>query len=352
MSFNTNGKLRKVVAIGDIHGDYYRILRILEEQQILIPGTLVWDPFSNNVDLVFIGDYVDWRNELLEGDKKEWDKGPYKVLWLLRFLVETTEKLNKKDKSFKSKVYIIMGNHDDMMMESFFNIFKLKDEEIDQIVNDPVGTGYLVVAQNYMELGKKDIVEDIMRFMNWFVQGGQHTINSFGGLYEWKKSLEGDMGKFLDKHLRLGKIINNKLYTHSVPDRKEFWINIENAGNIKCGVKDKLKDAYLWGRKIWGYDYQTGQRTKPHTSAEVDDMLRRCGVKGFVVGHTPMKKDYPVMAYEGRIVNIDLHGVPGSQPYVEIYYKDDSQDKKQDNDKKHDKKHDKSDSSQNKKHDQ
>ena len=62
-----------------------------------------------------------------------------------------------------------------------------------------------------------------------------------------------------------------------------------------------------------------------------------CGVKGFVVGHTPMKKDYPVMAYEGRIVNIDLHGVPGSQPYVEIYYKDDSKDKKQD-------------SSQNKKH--
>lgn len=335
MSFNTNGKLRKVVAVGDIHGDYYRILRILEEQQILIPGTLVWDPFSDNVDLVFIGDYVDWRNELLEGDDKEWNKGPYKVLWLLRFLVETTEKLRKKNKSFKSKVYIIMGNHDDMMLESLNIVNKLDDEDINNIINDP--TGYLVVAEKYNELGKPEIVEDILRFLNWFVQGGEHTMNSFGGYSEWKKSLEGDMGEFLDKNLRLGVVINNKLYTHSVPDKKEFWVKIENAGNIKCGVKNKLKDAFLWGRRIWGYDYQTGQRTKPHSSAEVDEMLRMCGVKGFVVGHTPMKKDYPVMAYEGRIVNIDLHGVPGSQPYVEIYYKDDSKDKKQD-------------SSQNKKH--
>ncbi len=325
MSFNTSGKLRKVVAVGDIHGDYYRILRILEEQQILIPGTLVWDPFSDNVDLVFIGDYVDWRGELLEGDKKEWDKGPYKVLWLLRFLIETTEKLRKKYKTFKSKVYIIMGNHDDMMMESL-NIFNLLEkDDVEQIVNDP--TGYAVVAQKYMDSGKdvSVIMDAIMRFLNWYVQGGQHTIDSFGGLYEWKKSLEGDMGEFLNKYLRLGVIINNKLYTHSVPDKKEFWVNIENAGNIKCGVKNKLKEAFLWGRKIWGYDFTTGQRTKPHTSAEVDEMLRMCGVKGFVVGHTPMKKDYPVMACEGRIVNIDLHGIPGSQPYVEIYYKDDSE---------------------------
>ncbi len=325
MSLSATGKLRKVVAIGDVHGDYYRVLRILEEQQILIPGTLVWDPFSDNVDLVFIGDYVDWRGEQLEGYEDEWPKGSYKVLWLIKFLFETVDKLRKKYKNFSSRIYMLMGNHDDMMLESL-NIFKyLANDELEEIINNP--TGYAVIAQKYMDAGSDGakIVDIVMRFLNWFVQGGQQTIDSFGGLYEWKNSLEGEMGKFLDKRLLLGVVINNRLYAHSVPDKKEFWVPIENAGKIKCGVRDRLKEAFLWGRKVWGYDFTTGQRTKPHSSSEMDDMLRKIGIKGFVVGHTPMRKDYPVLAFNGRIVNIDLHGVPGSQPYVEIYYSSDGE---------------------------
>lgn len=319
MSFNTGGKLRKVVAIGDLHGDYYRVLRILEEQQILIPGTLVWDPFSDNVDLVFIGDYVDWRGELLEGDQREWKMGSYKVLWLIKFLFETVEKLSKKNKSFTSKIYMLMGNHDDMMFESLSLFDTLGDEDVREIVDNP--TGYAVVAQKYMDdpdSGK--IMDAIMRFLNWFVQGGKETVASFGGLDSWRQSLQGDMGKFLEEHLMLGVVINGRLYSHSVPDKQEFWVPIKNAGKIKCGVKNRLKEAFLWGRKVWGFDFSTGQRTKPHSSAEIDEMLRMMKIKGFVVGHTPVRKDYPVMSYEGRIVNIDLHGVPGSQPYVEIYY--------------------------------
>lgn len=322
MSLNTGGKLRKVVAVGDIHGDYYRVIRILEEQQILIPGTLVWDPFSDNVDLIFIGDYVDWRGEMLEGDEREWSKGTYKVLWLIKFLVETTVKIKKQNPNFSSTIHILMGNHDDMMMESLGIFDIIGNEDVEEIVENP--TGYTLVAQKYMEAGgdTQKIMDAIMRFLNWFVQGGKQTIESFGGLYEWKNSLEGEMGEFLDKYLCLGVVINGRLYSHSIPDKKEFWVPIENAKGIKCGVRHRLKEAFLWGRKIWGYDFTTGQRTKPHTSAELDEMLRMIGIKGFVVGHTPMRKDYPVMAYEGRIVNIDLHGVPGSQPYVEIYYND------------------------------
>lgn len=319
MSFNTGGKLRKVVAIGDLHGDYYRILRILEEQQILIPGTLVWDPFSDNVDLVFIGDYIDWRGELLEGDQREWKMGSYKVLWLIKFLFETVEKLSKKNKSFTSRVYMLMGNHDDMMFESLSIFDIIGEDDVREIVDNP--TGYAVVAQKYMDdpdSGK--IMDAIMRFLNWFVQGGKETVASFGGLDAWRNSLNGDMGKFLKEHLMLGVVINGRLYSHSVPDKKEFWVPIQNAGKMQCGVKHRMKEAFLWGRKVWGFDFSTGQRTKPHTSAEIDEMLRMMKIKGFVVGHTPVRKDYPVMSYEGRIVNIDLHGVPGSQPYVEIYY--------------------------------
>lgn len=328
MSFYTGGKLRKVVAIGDLHGDYYRILRILEEQQILIPGTLVWDPYSDNVDLVFIGDYVDWRGEFLEGisdndmelaKEKSSPKGSYRVLWLIRFLFATVEKLRRKNRGFASRIFMLMGNHDDMMMESL-DIFKiLKEDEIEDIINDT--SNCYAVAQKYSDdPNSSKIIESVMRFVNWVVQGGKETILSFGGLSEWRKSLEGDMGEFLNSHLKLGVVINNRLYSHSIPDKKEFWIPIANAGKIRCGEKHKLKEAFLWGRKVWGYDYTTGQRTKPFSPSQLNEMLRMMKVKGVVVGHTPVRQVYPQLSYEGLVVNIDVHGVPGSQPYVEIYY--------------------------------
>ncbi len=315
-----NGKLRKVVAVGDLHGDYFRVLRILEEQQLLIPGTLVWNPLSDSVDLVFIGDYVDWRGEPLEGERDDWLKGAFKVLWLLQTLYDNLEKLRKVQPDFTSRIYIVMGNHDDMMMESLGIFTTIDYEDIEFLIDNP--QSYTVIVQKYMDKGEdpQQIAEIILRFLNWFVQGGEPTIASFGGLQEWKSAMEGQMGNFLKKNLLLGAVINGRLYSHSVPDKKEFWIPFENIGQITCGVKHRLKEAFLWGRKVWGYDFSTGMRSKPFTSEELTEMLNMIGIKGFVVGHTPMNRPSPLIAYEGRVVNVDLHGIPGSQPYIEIYF--------------------------------
>src|SRR5437879_3114864 len=35
---------RKSVAIGDLHGDFHRLVRLLEEEGILIRGTYAWNP--------------------------------------------------------------------------------------------------------------------------------------------------------------------------------------------------------------------------------------------------------------------------------------------------------------------
>ncbi|HIB69621.1 MAG TPA: hypothetical protein EYO33_32230, partial [Phycisphaerales bacterium] len=77
------------------------------------------------------------------------------------------------------------------------------------------------------------------------------------------------------------------------------------------------KESFLWSRKIWGYDYCTGSRTVPFTPEEMDEMLEGMGVKGVVVGHTPLPHDgKPVVAYEGRVINIDLHAFPGSEAFI------------------------------------
>jgi len=320
MSSEHANKLRKVVAIGDIHGDYFRILRILEEQQILIPGTLVWNPLSDNVDLVFIGDYIDWRGESLEGYTEDWASGGYKVLWFLKTLWENIDRIQKVSSSFSSKIHIVMGNHDDMMMESVRIFSSLSFEDVEFLIENP--QSYTVIVQKYMHKPElaQSIAEQILRFLNWFVQGGEPTIDSFGGLRKWKDAMEGSLGKFLRKNLILGIIINGRLYSHSVPDKKEFWTPFRKFEKVECGIRSSFKEAFLWGRKIWGYDFSTGMRAKPFTSEELDEILKKIGIKGFVVGHTPMNRVSPLIAYEGRVVNIDLHGVPGSQPYVEIYF--------------------------------
>ena len=80
------------------------------------------------------------------------------------------------------------------------------------------------------------------------------------------------------------------------------------------------KESFLWSRKIWGYDYCTGSRTVPFTPEEMDEMLSGMGVKGVVIGHTPLPHDgKPVVAYEGRVINIDLHAFPGSEAFIERY---------------------------------
>ncbi len=315
-----NNKLRKVVAVGDVHGDYYRVLRILEEQQITIPGTAEWNPMSDNVDLVFMGDYVDWRGEALEGDSDEWRKGAFNVLWLLKSLKENIERIKKVRPEFSSRLYIVMGNHDDMMMESVLIFKSIEYEDILYIIDNP--QMYSVIVQKYIENGKDSqfIGDIVLKFLNWFLQGGESTVAGFGTLLDWKNAMEGEMGDFLRENLLLGVVINGRLYSHSIPDKKEYWIPFEKTGKTICGVKNNLKDAYLWGRKAWGYDYTTGMRTKPFTADELNEMLSKIGIKGFVVGHTPMNRPSPVIAYDGRVVNIDLHGVIGSQPYVEIYF--------------------------------
>ena len=59
---DTDQVTRTLVAIGDLHGDYFRMLRLLRENDLILPGTTVWNPDKKRVDLVLIGDYVDWRN--------------------------------------------------------------------------------------------------------------------------------------------------------------------------------------------------------------------------------------------------------------------------------------------------
>ncbi|MCE7871697.1 hypothetical protein DYH09_15140 [bacterium CPR1] len=312
-------RTRTVVAIGDLHGDYFRLRRLLIENDILLPDTDAWNPEADRVDLILIGDYVDWRKETLEGPREEWVAGARRILELLFSLHNDVERLHASDPGFDSRVYALLGNHDDMMLEAH-RVFKfLEYEQMESFLSSVGSQAHVKRAIHEMGLSPAN-VERLLKFLNWYVQGGEATIDGFEGLNHWKSAMDGDLGDFLRDHLRLGVVVNQRLYAHTAPDHREFWRPLEEIVDLPESAYRQAKEAFLWSRRVWGYDYYTGTRTAPFTDEELDEMLRGIGVTGLVVGHTPLTREgRPVVAYDGRVVNIDLHGFPDSAALVEEY---------------------------------
>lgn len=316
-------KPRTLIAVGDLHGDYYRLLRHLRENDLLLPDTLAWNPERSRVDVVLIGDYVDWRGETLEGPLDQTPEDPAmgarKILEIILHLEKELESLRKTEEEFDSHFYALLGNHDEMMLDAM-EVFEFMTPET---LQDLLGRArnFAVVKRQITDAGMAaDQVEKVLRFLNWYVQGGESTMKGFGGLVPWKVVMEGELGRFLRARLRLGVVVNDRLFTHTVPDHKRFWKPIEEIVGLPEAEFRQARESFLWSRKVWGYDYYTGMRTTPFTEKELDEMLEGLGVRGMVVGHTPLAKGpEPVVAYGGRVINLDVHGTPGAHALVEEY---------------------------------
>lgn len=316
---DTDRVTRTLVAIGDLHGDYFRMLRLLRENDLILPGTTVWNPDKKRVDLVLIGDYVDWRNEPLEGPQEQWVEGARRIIELLFSLHHQLEKLRSNDDAFKSHIYALLGNHDEMMIEAHTLFDFMGLDKLEEFLQSVEGNIQVRTAIQGLGLGPGE-VEKVLKFLNWYVQGGRATIEGYKGIREWKEAMDTDMGDFLRTYLRLGVVVNNRLFAHTAPDPRQFWLPINDIMELPESTYRQAKEAFLWSRKVWGYDYCTGSRTVPFTAEEMDEMLENMGVEGVVVGHTPLPHDgKPVVAYDGRVINIDLHAFPGSEAYIETY---------------------------------
>lgn len=310
---------RKIVAVGDLHGDFYRLTRILEEEDVLIPGTFAWNPRACHVDLVLIGDYVDWRGEPLEGDPERSVDGARRILELLQSLHKQAQELREYYEDFDGRLYALRGNHDDMMLDALRIFDFLAQDQLELLMKN--AHQYITLRKTVMNLGLVgEQVETVMKFLNWYVQGGKTTIEGWGSVFRWKEVMDGDLGDFLRRDLLLGVIVNRRLYAHTVPDVPDFWRPLDVLQALPEALHSQLREAFLWSRKLWGFDYYTGSRTEPFTEKELDAMLLGLQVDGIVVGHTPVTSEMePFNAYNGKVINIDLHGIPGSRALVESY---------------------------------
>lgn len=316
-------RTRTLMAVGDLHGDYYRLLRYLREMDFLLPGTISWNPKADRVDLIFIGDYVDWRGEPLEAPFDQTNnsavEGPRKILELIVSLQKDMARLRRFDPNFDSRFYPILGNHDLMMISSA----KVTNYLSADFINDTLLTSriYPLLRRQLSDKGlDSNQIEEAMGFINWWYQGGEGTAEGFGGLEKWAEVMHNGAYQYLEDNLYLGVIVNNRLFAHSVPDNRDYWRSMQELAELPESTYLAARESFIWGRRVWGYDYQSGTRTPQFTDDELQTMLDAFECTSCVIGHTPLSRDTEhVRAYDDKVINIDVHGCPGSKAFIETY---------------------------------
>lgn len=321
----------KVIAIGDLHGDFYRFKRILEETETL--NITEKDPnniesleinFKNLEDkiVVFIGDYVDWREEQLENplnlNKSQLIKGTAKILKSINIIY------NNQD--FKDKFYFLIGNHEDMMFKAldFIVNYYLKDKEKESIEKNLEDLINIVLENPYKLIYESEnpiFAEKYFNFINWYFQGGKNTIFSFGSTFNFINNIL-NMKFFKELILYLKLCVSDGLifFAHTFPDDKETLINSlgnsENSKDTKI-IDDFVINQFLWSRRIWGIDAFNGKYTEATKFEEIKDIFEHNKIKHFIIGHTRISKNTePFYHFDGKIINIDLHGTPLSKPLI------------------------------------
>ena len=318
----------ELIAIGDLHGDFYKFKRILEEFNVIeiiendpndINSIGINPKELNNKVIVFIGDYVDWREEELENplnlSKSLLIKGTAKIL-------KTIELIDKSLKSYNN-FYFLVGNHEDMMFKAldFIINYYLKDEFNQDIKNSEKLNNLIeIVSENPYKLiyESENLIfsEKYFNFLNWYFQGGKNTILSFGGINDFVSNiLELSFLKELILCLKIYDEENNVIFfSHTFPDDLEV---LKKAIGDLMYIDDYIVSQFLWSRKIWGIDAFNGKYVEPTSLKEIEEIFENNKIKYFVIGHTKVSKDInPTYYFNDKVINIDLHGTPLSNPLV------------------------------------
>ncbi|MGC8734155.1 MAG: metallophosphoesterase [bacterium] len=320
----------KVIAIGDLHGDFYKFKRILEETDTL--GILEDDPNDinsikinpKNIEdkiIIFIGDYVDWREEELENplnlNKNQLITGTAKILKSINLIYNNS--------NLKYRFYFLTGNHEDMMFKALDFIINYylknkdnqnKEKELENLINMVLENPYKLIYDSPDPI----FSEKYFNFLNWYFQGGKNTILSFNNLSNFFSNIL-NMNFFKELILSLKLEIEDELiiFAHSFPDDKEILIKyLNNLSEDEINyIDENLINQFLWSRRIWGIDAFNGKYTQPTQFEEIKDIFDNNKIKHFIVGHTKISKTTePYYHFEGKIINIDLHGTPSSKPLI------------------------------------
>jgi hypothetical protein len=277
--------VERIVAVGDIHGDYDTYVTLLQSARI-INKKLNWD--AGRTHLVQLGDVPDRGS------------APRKIMDLLM-------KLERQAEKAKGKVHVLIGNHDAM------NVY---------------GDLRYVTPQEFAEFSTGQSADVRQSFIQQEIEEQKKRAEAAGGSFQvddaWRSKWEsehplgwfehrfaygpkGKYGQWIRSHNAVIQI-DDTLFVHAGIGPKYVGMSaeeintkirqeLEGASPLEGGVAAD-NDGPLWYR---GFAQDDEQELSGHVSA----VLNHFGVKRIVIGHTPTLTTV-IPRFSGAVILADV----------------------------------------------
>lgn len=274
----------RVVAFGDVHGDYVQFVRLLK-QAGLVDEKLKWS--GGEAHFVQLGDIL--------------DRGPDS-----RKIADLIMDLEREARRKGGRVHFVIGNHEAMNMTGDFRYVHAGEYEAFKGSNskrnqDRAWRSHLEAVKRTTPKERWGEFDDAYK-AKWLEE---HPLGWSELRYAW--SPKGTYGEWLLEHHAVIKI-NNMLFVHggigpSFVDASAAWLNDGINAELSTGIYNPEGLAFdqegpLWYRELaWGKEATEG----PH----VDALLQTHGVDHIVVAHTPITGAI-MPRFGNKIVLIDV----------------------------------------------
>jgi len=285
--------VRRIVAIGDVHGDYQQFITLLRQAQ-LIDQRNRW--IGGATHLVQLGDVPDRGTET-------------------RKSIELLMSLEKEAAQAGGRVHALIGNHEAMNMYGDLRYVPSKEfeayrdrhsEELRQYYYD----------QEIESIKKTSPPEERPKFDDQFKKAweSKHPL----GFFEHRQAFhqQGRYGKWILGHSTVIKI-NDTLFLHGGISPKYASMSIQDINleiRWELGAFNQLGDGIA--RDEEGPLWYRGLALEPESTlaAHVDQILEHYGVRRIVVGHT-VTQGTVIPRFQGKVLltDVGMNAVYGSR---------------------------------------
>jgi len=268
----------RIVAIGDVHGDYAKLISILTTTQ-LVDAKLRWT--GGKTHLVITGDVL--------------DRGPDS-----RKAMDTLRKLERDAGRTGGRVHMLIGNHE--AMNVYGDLRYVSKEEYAAFQNrdsERLRTSYY---EQYVEETKAAAQKPEGR-TSW---DQKHPLGFFE--HRLAFSPQGDYGKWI-RGLNAVVQINDTVFLHGGLSPKYASLSLRELNER---VRDELRDFSKLEKGIamdpegplWFRGWADGEEGA--LEPELKKVLASYGVSRMVIGHTITKSRTVTPRFGGRVVMIDV----------------------------------------------
>lgn len=263
----------KIVAVGDLHGDYDNFVTILKGTQV-VDCDLRWA--GGETHLVQIGDIM--------------DRGPD-----ARKIFDLLIRLEQEAKEAGGMVHVLLGNHEELNITGL--VFRYPDYLTANQFRDFLPDGYRKKQEERLHKMLKDIGDDsqcqglIDKFWN-------KMINDTRAQKEYLTNLYDKYGSWILEHNAVIKI-NDIVFAHGgIAEQYSTW-KIEKINEVlRQELSDlaqkairlepqesRLRIAYQADGPLWYRELAIVP--EEDLKDEVDRILANLGARALVIGHTP-----------------------------------------------------------------